>query len=156
MLVQEQDQVQRPIYFVRKALQDSESRYLFLPVGPGTSFCATLPVCYGHPISVICKHLQRSEQMGALVAVCTRTLKSANKKHQNSTPSCRSTVKGTLKVEMNCILCTVSGSGKQSFSSPLCVAPRLQQTTRVCSGENLPKIRSPLRTFENPFNATLH
>ena len=47
---------------------------------------------------VICEHLQRSGQMGALAAVCTPTLKSANKEHQNSTPPYRSTVDGTLKV----------------------------------------------------------
>jgi len=32
---------------------------------------------------VTCEHLQRSGQMGALAAVCTPTLKSANEKHQN-------------------------------------------------------------------------
>jgi len=129
---------------------------MFLPVDLGTSFCATLPVCYGHPFLVICEHLQRSEQMGALAAVCTPTLKSANKKHQNFAPSYRSTVKDALKVVMNCILCTVSGPGKQSFSSPLCVTSELEQATRVGSGENLPKVRSLLQTLKNPFNATLH
>ena len=59
------------------------------------------------PFLVIYEHLQRSEQMGALAAVCTPTLKSAYKKHQNSAPSYRSTVKDALKVVMNCILCTV-------------------------------------------------
>ena len=37
-------------------------------------------------------------QKGALAAVCTPTLKSANKKDQNYAPPYQSTVKGTLKV----------------------------------------------------------
>jgi len=45
-------------------------------------------------------------QKGALAAVCTSTLKSASKKHQNSTPPYRSTVNGTLKVVKR-KLCTV-------------------------------------------------
>ena len=36
--------------------------------------------------------------MGALAAVCTPTLKSAGKKHQNSAPPYRNTVDGALKV----------------------------------------------------------
>ena len=35
----------------------------------------------------------------------------------------------------NCVLCIFSPSGKQPFSSPLCVASRLEQATRVYSGE---------------------
>ena len=43
-------------------------------------------------------------QKGVLAAVCTPTLKSASKKHQNSTPPYRSTVNGTLKVvKRNCV-----------------------------------------------------
>jgi len=100
----------------------------------------------------ICEHLQRSGQMGALAAVCTPTLKLANKKHQNSTPPYRSTVDGTLKVVKGIVCCvSFSGSGKQSFSSPLCVTSRLEQATRVCSGENLPKVRSPFPTSKVPF-----
>ena len=37
-------------------------------------------------------------QKGALAAVCSPTLKSASKKHQNYAPPYRSTVEGTLKV----------------------------------------------------------
>jgi len=37
-------------------------------------------------------------QKGALAAICTPTLKSASKKHQNYAPPYRSTVTGTLKV----------------------------------------------------------
>ena len=37
-------------------------------------------------------------QKGALATVCTPTLKSASKKHQNYAPPYRSTVTGTLKV----------------------------------------------------------
>jgi len=73
---------------------------------------------------------------GALAAVCTPTLKSASKKHQNSTPPYRSTVNGTLKVvKINCVLCILSPSGKQPLSSPLSVASRLEQATRVYSGK---------------------
>jgi len=35
----------------------------------------------------------------------------------------------------NCVLCIFSPSGKQPFSSPLCVASRLEQATRVCYGK---------------------
>jgi len=76
---------------------------------------------------VICEHLQRSKQMGVLAAVCTPTLKSANGEHQNSAPPYRSTVKGHSEGgKGNCVLCDVFGSGKQSFSSPLCVARELR------------------------------
>ena len=54
-----------------------------VPAGwPGYTFLCDLARLLGHPFLVICEHLQRSEQMGALAAVCTPTLKSARKKHQ--------------------------------------------------------------------------
>ena len=91
-------------------------------------------------------------EMGALAAVCTPTLKSASKKHQNSTPPYRSTVDGTLKVVKGTVYCvSFSRSGNQSFSSPFSVTFRLEQATRVCSGENLPKVRTPFPTSQVPF-----
>jgi len=108
-------------------------------------------------LMTIYEHLQRNGQMGALAAVCTPTLKSANKKHQKLYTSVSEHRGWNSEGEKGTVYCvSFSGSGKQSFSSPLCVTSRLQQTTRVCSGENLPKIRSLLQTLKNPFNATLH
>ena len=44
-------------------------------------------------------------QKGALAAVCTPTLKSAGKKHQNSAPPYRNTVDGALKVIKRTVYC---------------------------------------------------
>ena len=44
-------------------------------------------------------------QMGALAVVCTPTLNSASKKHQNSPPPYRNTVDGALKVVKRTVYC---------------------------------------------------
>jgi len=73
-------------------------------------------------------------QKGALAAVCTPTVKSASKNHQNSTPPYRSTVNGTLGGQKKlCIVYIFSFWQTTSLPSPLCVASRLEQATRMCS-----------------------
>ena len=90
-------------------------------------------------------------QKGALAAVCTPTLKSASKKHQNYAPPYRSTAYGTLKVVKRklCVVCIFS-PWQRSFPSPLYVTSRLEQATREFL-ENLPKVRTPFQTFETLF-----
>jgi len=75
-------------------------------------------------------------QKGALAAVCTPTLKSASKKHQKLCTSISEHREWHSEGgKRNCVLCIFSPSGKQPFSSPLCVASRLEQATRVYSGK---------------------
>ena len=75
-------------------------------------------------------------QKGALAAVCTPTLKSASKKHQKLCTSVSEHREWHSEGgKRNCVLCPFSPSGKQPFSSPLCVASRLEQATRVYSGK---------------------
>ena len=73
---------------------------------------------------------------GALAAVCTPTLKSGSEKHQKLCTSVSEHrewhSEGGRK---NYVLCILSPSGKQPLSSPLCVASRLEQATRVYSGK---------------------
>ena len=73
-------------------------------------------------------------QKGALAAVCTPTLKSASEKHQilyTSVSEHREWhSEGGRKNWWLCIFCP---SGKQPLSSPLCVASRLEEATRVYS-----------------------
>ena len=45
-------------------------------------------------IEVACEYLKRSEQMGALAAVCTPTIKSTSEKHQRDAPPYPNTVNG--------------------------------------------------------------
>jgi len=78
---------------------------------------------------------------GALAAVCTPTLKSASKKHQKlCTTVSEHREWHSEGGKQNCVLCIFSPSGKQPFSSPLCVASRLEQATRVYSGKIRGKI----------------
>ena len=78
---------------------------LFRPVDLGSLCAQPHPSARDSFPLVTCGFLQRRKK-GALAAVCTPTLKSASKKHQNSTPPYRSNVNGTLKVVKR-KLCTV-------------------------------------------------
>jgi len=79
---------------------------------------------------------------GALAAVCTPTLKLASKKHQKLCTSVSEHrewhSEGGKRI---CVLCIFSPSGKQPFSSPLCVASTLEQATRVYSGKICQKFK---------------
>ena len=71
----------------------------------GTSSCATSTVSQGLlPTGYLWIPAKRG-QKGALVAVCTSTLKSASKKHQNCAPPCLSTAYGTPKVVKRTVYC---------------------------------------------------
>jgi len=80
-------------------------------------------------------YLQRRTK-GALAADCTLTLKSASKKHQKLYTSVSEHREWHSEGgQKNCVLCIFSPSSKQPFSSPLCVASRLDQAIRVYSGK---------------------
>ena len=94
---------------------------------------------------VTCGFLQKRGQRGALAAVCTPTLKSAGKKHQNCAPPCLSTAYGTLKVVKRTVYCVyILALANNLFSSPLCVASRLRASNRSVFWENLPKLSNPV------------
>ena len=74
---------------------------------------------------------KKEDKRGALAAVCTPTLKSASKKHQNYAPPSLSTAYGTLKVVKRTVYCVYVFSLRQrSFPSPLYVTSRYEQATR--------------------------
>ena len=80
---------------------------------------------------VTCGFLQKRGQRGALVAVCTPTLKSASKKHQNCAPPSLSTAYGTLKVVKRTVYCVcVFLPQAKIFPSPLYVTSKHEQATR--------------------------
>ena len=69
---------------------------------------------------ISCELLQKRGRRGALAAVCTSTLKSASKKHQNCPPTYLSTAYGTLKVVKETVymcVCVLSPSGKNILQS---------------------------------------
>ena len=86
-----------------------------------------------------------------LAAVCTPTLKSASKKHQNYAPPYRSTACGTLKeVKEKLCLVYIFSFWQRSFPSPLYVTSRIEPATREIL-ENLPKVRTPFPTSQALF-----
>ena len=105
---------------------------------------------------VNCGILQKRGQRGALAAVCTPTLKSASKKHQNCAPPSLSTAYGTLKVVKRTVSCVcIFSLWQRSFPSPLYVTWRLEQATREFL-VNLPKVRTPFPTFSALFKLPKH
>ena len=86
-------------------------------------------------------------QKGALVAVCTLTLKSASKKHQKIMHLRIGAPWRVLWRWLNELcLVYIFSFWQRSFPSPLCVTSRLKQATREFL-ENLQKVRTPFPTF---------
>ena len=97
-------------------------------------------------------------QKGALAAVCTPTLKSASEKHQKlCTFLSKHREWRSEGGKRNCVLCIFSPSGKQPFSSPMCVASRLEQATRVYYGKICQKFQpTPFQTSKVLFKRLQH
>jgi len=85
---------------------------------------------------------------GALAAVCTPTLKSANKKHQKlCTSVSEHRVWHSESGKKELCLVYIFSFWQRSFPSPLYVTSRLEQATREFL-ENLPTVRTPFPTFK--------
>ena len=88
---------------------------------------------------------KKEDKEGALAAVCTPTLKSASKKHQNWAPPYLSTAYGTLKVVKRTVYCVcILALANNLLSSPLCVALRLRASNWSVFWENFAKTSNPV------------
>ena len=94
-------------------------------------------------------------QKGALAAVCTPTLKSASKKHQNCSPPSLSTAYGTLKVVKEMCICVCCLFQAKIFPSHLYVTLKHGQATKEFL-VNLPKVPTLFPTFSALFKLPKH